>query len=357
LHTKENNMSIPRLHKKSRIRVWLTFAILGAIMAPGLLTFPTRVTAQLSQAVLAEPQGCRSGDPLAHVYNPSRLKVLIRCIEMTGTVKVIYHEPDGDDHVNVIPDAAFSWTLNEGNRADQSGALVGEIVPADQGAVHAPAVGAHVRVVGPWVTDLNHGHNEIHPVWVMEPANQAAPTTTTTPGAATPTASATTTPGAATPTASATTTPGAASATASATAPTPTAPVPTVSVPSSSAIATATTVHCGTAPQNLKSGNLIHSVTVCPSKVTDYLEANIVAYSWPGATCNVTVRYADRRFAASTHLHFHRKVEADGIATWFWVPSTKATGKGTVTVRCYRGTAHQARNVNFTLLPGEAPED
>jgi hypothetical protein len=124
-----------------------------------------------------------------------------------------------------------------------------------------------------------------------------------------------------------------------------------VAAQSSSAVATL----CGLAPINLKTGSLIHSVTVCPTNVTDYQAADIVAYTWPGATCNVTVRYADGRFAKSTRLHVHRKVGADGRALWEWVPSTKATGPATVTVRCYRGTWHQTSKVGFTLLPGLPP--
>ncbi|HYM14672.1 MAG TPA: hypothetical protein VEZ14_03870 [Dehalococcoidia bacterium] len=42
-----------------------------------------------------------------------------------------------------------------------------EIVPMDQPRLPKPQVGQRIRVQGPWVTDIVHGHNEIHPVWSL----------------------------------------------------------------------------------------------------------------------------------------------------------------------------------------------
>ena len=125
--------------------------------------------------------GCRAGDPLANVDSPARLKVLNRCRTVSGTVTYSEREKDGDWHLYLRVDRAYSWMLNDGNRRYHGNTLVLEIVPADQAGctkgqkVHGgtctgahlavPKSGRHVTVVGPHVYDKNHGWNEIHPVW------------------------------------------------------------------------------------------------------------------------------------------------------------------------------------------------
>ena len=129
---------------------------------------------------------CRSGDPLANVYHPTRLRVINACRTTGGTVVVIRHEDDGDYHVNIRPDDPS--VLNAANVSDEGGALVVEIVPADEpgctigqpprpssgsydyghctGAnISPPLVGAHVFVTGPYVLDTAHGWMEIHSMW------------------------------------------------------------------------------------------------------------------------------------------------------------------------------------------------
>jgi hypothetical protein len=68
--------------------------------------------------------------------------------------------------------------LNDKNRSAQYGDLVVEIICQNRvvqaDAVSAceslnkrwevPQVGAHVEVIGPYVLDMEHGRNEIHPV-------------------------------------------------------------------------------------------------------------------------------------------------------------------------------------------------
>ena len=45
---------------------------------------------------------CRSGDPLAGVYHPSRLVVKSHCRVASGTVEVVRFEPyDGDVHIEL----------------------------------------------------------------------------------------------------------------------------------------------------------------------------------------------------------------------------------------------------------------
>lgn len=125
----------------------------------------------------AAPGACRSGDPLANVRAPSRLKVRSACQTASGVVRLIRKEGDGDILVLLAPDPASARLLNAQNR----GKLWVEIVPADQpgcvagkavrygtctGAhLPAPPVGSRVTVTGPYVVDTAHGHTEIHPAW------------------------------------------------------------------------------------------------------------------------------------------------------------------------------------------------
>src|SRR5947208_9106311 len=48
---------------------------------------------------------CRAGDPLANVYHPDRLTVLSPCKTVTGTVRSVRHESDGDYHIALEVDA------------------------------------------------------------------------------------------------------------------------------------------------------------------------------------------------------------------------------------------------------------
>ena len=158
---------------------------------------------------------CRVGDPLANVYHPSRLKVVQACITVTGVVAKVTHEDDGDFHVNVDLDPPFAELINDRNTSGERGALVVEIVPADEpgctvgqpprpttgtyvygictGADETPpTVGEHVSVTGPYVLDTAHGWMEVHPAWSIgnadtvpvdtsRPPTSGAPATTTGP--------------------------------------------------------------------------------------------------------------------------------------------------------------------------------
>lgn len=114
---------------------------------------------------------CRQGDVLAGVYHPKRLQVVKTCQEVTGKVVAVRHESDGDYHINVQVDPAYSALIKDGNRRYQRGALVVEIIPADQKQVKVPKVGQRVRVIGAYVLDKQHYRwAEIHPAWVVEKA-------------------------------------------------------------------------------------------------------------------------------------------------------------------------------------------
>lgn len=124
-----------------------------------------------------------------HVYNPQRLIVKQKCIEVTGTIvdatngkqsDGVRHEADGDTHGWLQVDPQFSNLLNAGNKSSEGGNLVFEIVckfrvtQADavascpssyQSLLQLPPVGSHVQIVGSYVQDTNHAKwMEIHPV-------------------------------------------------------------------------------------------------------------------------------------------------------------------------------------------------
>jgi hypothetical protein len=132
--------------------------------------------------------GCRKGSPLANVYHPDRLLVIASCKTVSGVIKSITHEADGDFHFDLNLDPAYAKLINSGNVSGQHGWLVAEIVPADEpgctpgkppkpvsgtynygyctGAdITSPPIGTHVSVTGPYVLDQSHGWMEIHPVW------------------------------------------------------------------------------------------------------------------------------------------------------------------------------------------------
>jgi hypothetical protein len=120
------------------------------------------------------------------VHGHDRLKVLTPCAEFRGTVSESpLKNPDGDVSFQAKPDPDYATMLNAQNRSE--GGLHIEIVPRDQPGctpgkpVHvgdvpglgtcsgrdiaSPALGAHVRIVGPWVLDRNNKWYEIHPAW------------------------------------------------------------------------------------------------------------------------------------------------------------------------------------------------
>ena len=89
------------------------------------------------------------------------------------------HKPDGDMHIFLKPDPEYAEMLNDRNVTGQRGNLVLEPVCVGASvpwirlrhacddfkqAFDKSLVGQHVQVVGAFVTDMDHGWNEIHPV-------------------------------------------------------------------------------------------------------------------------------------------------------------------------------------------------
>lgn len=122
-----------------------------------------------------------------HVYNPHRLQPnpfegQENCQTVTGTIEVIRHEADGDQHILVKLDPQFSGLTNSVNDSRQKGDLVVEPVcnttPTQQDTIDqnvcngfsqnfGVVVGDHVSITGDYVTDTEHGWAEIHPITSM----------------------------------------------------------------------------------------------------------------------------------------------------------------------------------------------
>jgi hypothetical protein len=114
----------------------------------------------------------------SHVYDPSRLTIVNRCMTVTGTVTESARDDDGDQHFLVNLDPGQDRLLKKKNMKKKGGELVAEIVCANKvklkkakaacagytNTVSLPAVGAHVTVTGTYVIDTHNGWAEIHPV-------------------------------------------------------------------------------------------------------------------------------------------------------------------------------------------------
>jgi len=97
---------------------------------------------------------------------------------VTGTVYSLIYEADGDIHIRLTVDSAFTYMLNAANYSGELGRLVCEPICATTitqtdaigpcsgltNTVYIPNVNEHVQVTGSYVTDNDHGWNEIHPI-------------------------------------------------------------------------------------------------------------------------------------------------------------------------------------------------
>lgn len=100
---------------------------------------------------------------------------------VTGTVAIIRSEKDGDLHLLLRLDPGQDMYINAKNISAEQGDLVLEpvcvrpptqvdAIPACSGYANPlpiPGVGAHVSVTGAWVLDMDHGWQEIHPVFAF----------------------------------------------------------------------------------------------------------------------------------------------------------------------------------------------
>lgn len=113
-----------------------------------------------------------------HVYHSYRLVIDSACMNVTGTVYSLIYEADGDIHIRLTVDTPFLYMLNSANYSGELGKLVLEpvcattVTQADAvtscsgftNTVYIPNVGEKVIATGPYVTDNDHGWNELHPI-------------------------------------------------------------------------------------------------------------------------------------------------------------------------------------------------
>jgi hypothetical protein len=139
---------------------------------------PAGVTEETSLAARAATTGGCNAELWDHVYHKTRLHIVHGCIAVTGTIRHIKREADGDKHIQLAVDPEFSKLLNERNKTAQGGTLIVEAIceaPSNQDAaeiacrdfhspVTVPKAGSRVRVIGSYVLDKATGWMEIHPV-------------------------------------------------------------------------------------------------------------------------------------------------------------------------------------------------
>ena len=113
-----------------------------------------------------------------HVYNPSRLKVLDKCMTVTGVIEESSADEDGDQHMLLKLDAGQENLLRKENKKRKDGNLVIEAVCMNKikvskvgkackgysNNVQLPNIGDHVKVTGSYVIDSHNGWSEIHPI-------------------------------------------------------------------------------------------------------------------------------------------------------------------------------------------------
>jgi hypothetical protein len=169
--------------------------VLAAVVAVGLAFAHSRPQQTSTQAKPGSASAACQADPHAGVHDPSRLTVLSPCATFVGTVSraPALNPSDGDVTFNATPDPGYASLLNSGNAGeglhleivprDQPGCTTGQPVKGAAGNLGVcsganlvfPPLGAHVRVIGPWVLDIANGWNEIHPVWSVEILPLAGP--------------------------------------------------------------------------------------------------------------------------------------------------------------------------------------
>jgi hypothetical protein len=152
----------------------------SATHAPGIVT--PKPTVRATPKPTTKPSACKPTDQNKYVYNPSRLAVQAACIHVSGTVEAVRHEADGDLHILLALDPAYTRLLTPANQGEELGDLVVEPVcvrsvsQADAKGTCAsdpdpfpgpfPVVGEAVWMEGRYVFDLDHGGwAELHPLF------------------------------------------------------------------------------------------------------------------------------------------------------------------------------------------------
>lgn len=123
-----------------------------------------------------------------YVYHPARLRVLQSCIHVSGVVRALRVENDGDLHLQLELDAPYHDLLEPANSLEQGDLVVEPVcvaLPIQPDALDTcvadahpltslPQVGQHVWMEGRYVLDREHGSwAELHPLyrWGDQPAS------------------------------------------------------------------------------------------------------------------------------------------------------------------------------------------
>ena len=160
----------------NRTSRWIGVGVLLALAAlfiGAALRYPGKATVKLP------PSDCNA-DLWKHVYTPDRLRVIEPCTAVEGRVASVHRAADGDLHIGLDPEQKSLLNLTNVMHAQRR--LIVEVVcdhpsvknqagPACEGFVStiaAPKVGDRIRVTGAYVTDIDNGWNELHPVTRIE---------------------------------------------------------------------------------------------------------------------------------------------------------------------------------------------
>ena len=142
--------------------VWVNRRWLAPLPLLAVLALAAFTLGGLSAGTTAASDPACRADPSAGVHDPSRLTIKSSCAVVTGTIvsrnSSRSQETDGDWSFDIQVDSSLQGTFPATMHA--------EIVPLD--SLTPPALGTHVRLVGPWVIDtqaFNSSPDEIHPVW------------------------------------------------------------------------------------------------------------------------------------------------------------------------------------------------
>lgn len=173
----ENRRGSPRIRSRSvqiaSVAFFTAVVALVALFVAAKIRYAGRTPVKLPAA------DCHNG-LWNHVYERQRLHVVEPCTAVDGRVTALARSWDGDMHIDLDPDRKS--VLNPVNAIHGGGKLVVEIicehVPNRPDAKRAcagfhsqitiPKVNDRIRVVGAYVTDVEHGWREVHPVTRIE---------------------------------------------------------------------------------------------------------------------------------------------------------------------------------------------
>ncbi len=153
----------------------LTVGFLGGLASYNAVQPPPAATPPEGSVILPAPSAVAcswANEPFAGVSDEQAAKLTLNdaCGKVRGTVTAVMIVVKGERtayHFLLKPDAEFASMVNAQNTAEQGGALVIEVLPADAAVMPKLHVDLHLEVEGPFVTDSAHGWNEIHPAKVI----------------------------------------------------------------------------------------------------------------------------------------------------------------------------------------------